>query len=444
MEAKIKAITQKVNNLAINPSQNNEKKLYLPLYNRSSRLENEHNFIKAMKENIKKLLERGVVDVIVREELEKKLKSGKKLRVKLGIDPTGSDLHIGHTVVLRKLKQFQEAGHTAILLIGDYTARIGDPTGKSETRVMLTDEQIQKNMKYYIDQASKVLDLKKLEVRHNSEWFEKMTMAQILELTAKKTVNQMLQREDFKNRFKNDQDISAVELLYPMMQGYDSIMLDSDIEIGGTDQLFNMLVGRDLQKRFSCKVVQDVITVPILEGLDGVEKMSKSYNNYIGITENAQSMYGKVMSIPDQLIIKYFELATEVSTAEIEEIKQALAEGENPRNLKMRLAKEIVTLYHDAKAAQKAEEEFIQVFSKGQVPDDIKKIELAQEKYNIIELVSLAKLTNSNGETRRLIQGGGIKIDDKKIDSLETEIDISKEILIQVGKRKFLKIKHKK
>lgn len=396
-----------------------------------------------MKENTETLLERGVVEVIVKEDLQKKLKSGKKLRIKLGIDPTGADLHIGHAVVLRKLKQFQDAGHTAILLIGDYTARIGDPTGKSETRVMLNDEQIKKNMKYYIEQASKVLDFKKLEVRHNSEWFAKMSMAQILELTAKKTVNQMLQREDFKNRFKNDQDISTVELLYPLMQGYDSIMLESDVEIGGTDQLFNMMVGRDLQKRFSCNVIQDVLTVPILEGLDGVEKMSKSYNNYIGLTENAQSIYGKVMSIPDELIIKYFELATEVATEEITKIKQILKEGENPRNLKMRLAKEIVTLYHDDTAAKKAEEEFIQVFSNGQLPDDIKTIELPNGKYNIIELVSLAKLTDSNGETRRLIQGGGIKVDDEKIESIEAEIDISNAILIQVGKRKFLKIKQK-
>lgn len=394
-----------------------------------------------MTNEIRNLLTRGVVDVIIHEELEAKLKNGKKLRIKLGIDPTGSDLHIGHAVVLRKLKQFQDYGHTAILLIGDYTARIGDPTGKSETRVMLTDEQIQKNMKYYIEQASHVLDIKKLEVRYNSEWFAKMTMAQILELTAKKTVNQMLQREDFKNRFKNDQDISTVELMYPLMQGYDSIMLESDVEIGGTDQLFNMLVGRELQKKYEAKVVQDVLTVPILEGLDGVEKMSKSFNNYIGLTETAKSMYGKTMSIPDNMIIKYFELATEVPLEEIDELKKALDKGENPRNVKMRLAREIVTLYHDEKSAKEAEQEFVEIFSNKGLPEEIESIKLKKSIWKIVDLLVETKLVTSKGEGRRLIEGGGVKLDGKKVSSIEEEVDISKEKLIQAGKRKFIKVK---
>ncbi|MDA1060626.1 MAG: tyrosine--tRNA ligase [bacterium] len=390
--------------------------------------------------NSDELLNRGVVDVIVRKDLEAKLAKGKKLRVKLGIDPTGSDLHIGHSVVLRKLRQFQDAGHTAILLIGDYTAKIGDPTGKSETRVMLSEKEIKENMKHYVEQASKVLDIDKIELRHNSEWFEKMSMADIIELTAKKTVNQMLQREDFKNRFKKDEDISTVELLYPMMQGYDSVMLESDIEIGGTDQLFNMLVGRDLQKKFGKEIIQGVITVPILEGLDGIEKMSKSYDNYIGLTESGKEIFGKTMSLPDELITKYFELATTISLEEIEEIKKALKEGENPRNLKVRLAKEIVTLYHDTSAADQAEKEFTEIFKNKGLPDKIDLVKLKESKWNIVDLLAETGLTTSKSEARRLVEGGGVKLDGEKISSIEETIDISKEKLLQAGKRKFLKV----
>lgn len=395
----------------------------------------------AMPSDIKSLLDRGTVDIIVREELEKKLKSGKKLRIKLGIDPTGSELHLGHAVVLKKLREFQDRGDTAILLIGDYTAKIGDPTGKSETRVMLSEHQIKENMQHYIDQASKVLDIKKLEIRHNSEWFSKMTMAEIIELASKKTVNQMLQREDFKKRFKNDQDISTVELMYPLMQGYDSVMLKSDVELGGTDQLFNMLVGRDLQKRMNSDVVQNVITVPILEGLDGVEKMSKSLNNYIGLMENSTQIYGKIMSIPDNLIVKYFELATNVPLTEIEKIKKALQQGENPRNLKMRLAREIVTLYHDKKAAQDAEKEFIEIFSNKGLPEDIETRILKEKKWNIVNLLAQTGLATSKSDARRLIEGNGVRINEQKVSSVDEQLDISKEILIQVGKRKFLKVK---
>lgn len=393
-----------------------------------------------MKIDNKNILERGVVNVIVKDDLEKKLNSGKKLRIKLGIDPTGSMLHIGHGVVLRKLRQFQDRGDTAILLIGDYTARIGDPTGKSETRKMLTEEEIKKNMESYIEQASKILDVKKLEIRYNSEWFEKMTMAEILTLTAKKTVNQMLQREDFKNRFKNEQDISAVEILYPMMQGYDSVMLNCDVELGGNDQLFNMLVGRDLQKSFGKDVIQDVITGQLLVGLDGVEKMSKSYNNYIGLTESPKEMFGKTMSIPDSLIVNYFELATNVPLEEIETIKQLLKEGENPRNLKVRLAKEIVTLYHDSKAASDAEKEFIEIFANKGIPEDIETKTLKEKEYGLIDLLAETGLTTSKSEARRLIEGGGVKIDEEKISDIKAVINISKERLIQAGKRKFLKV----
>ncbi len=393
-----------------------------------------------MKVDNKVLLERGTVDVIVKKELEDKLKSGKKLRIKLGIDPTGSDLHIGHGVVLRKLKQFQEAGHTAILLIGDYTGRIGDPTGKSETRKMLTEDQIEANMKHYIEQASKILDLDKLEIRYNSEWFGKMDMADILKLTAQKSVMQMLQREDFKNRVKNEEDISMTELLYPLMQGYDSVMLDSDVEIGGTDQLFNMLVGRELQKKYDKDIIQNVITVPILEGLDGVEKMSKSLNNYIGITEEAKEIFGKSMSIPDELIAKYFELGTEVPMEEIRKFEQEMKNGSNPRDYKIKLGKELVKLYHNEESAEKAEKEFIEVFANKGIPEDIEIKELPRKSYNIIELVAETGLIPSKSEIRRLIQGGGVKIDSEKVENIDEEIDISKEKLLQVGKRKFIKV----
>ncbi len=393
-----------------------------------------------MKSDIKTLLDRGTVDVIIRKELEEKIKSGKKLRVKLGIDPTGSDLHIGHAVVLKKLKHFQDEGHQAVLIIGDYTGRVGDPTGKSETRVMLTEEQIEINMKHYIKQASVILDMKKVEIRYNSEWFAKMNMGDILELTAKKTINQMIQREDFKNRIQSDQDVSMVETLYPLMQGYDSVMIDCDIEIGGTDQLFNMMVGRDLQKKYGKKTIQHIITVPILEGLDGVEKMSKSLNNYISITDEANEMYGKTLSIPDELITKYFELATNTSLEEINEIAVRMKNGENPKNLKMQLARELVTQYHSEKDAKSAEQEFENVFKNKAVPEDIKTKKFSKSPYSIIELITETGLAQSNSEARRLIEGGGVRIDGEKISSIEEEIDIKNERTLQVGKRKFVKV----
>jgi tyrosyl-tRNA synthetase len=393
-----------------------------------------------MKTDIKTLLERGVSDVIVRKELEAKLKSGKKLRIKLGIDPTGSDLHIGHGVVLRKMRHFQDAGHQAILLIGDYTARIGDPTGKSETRVMLTEDQIKENMKQYIKQASKILDKKKLEVRYNSEWFSKMTMAEILNLVAKKTISQIMQREDFKNRLKNDQDISMVEVLYPIMQGYDSVMLDADVELGGTDQLFNMLVGRDLQKSYNSKTIQAVITIPILEGLDGIEKMSKSLDNYIGLTESPKEIFGKTMSVPDDLIVKYFELATDVPTGEIEAIKELMENGENPRNFKIQLAKELVTLYHSKEIALKAEEDFVNQFQKKEIPNDIKTKKLKESNWLLTDLLAETGMTSSKSDARRMIEQGGVKVDGKKIADIGDKIDLTSEKLLQVGKRKFLKV----
>lgn len=386
------------------------------------------------------LLGRGVVDIIIREELGKKLASKKKLRVKLGIDPTGSDLHIGHGVVLRKLKQFQDRGDTIILLIGDFTAKIGDPTGKSETRKMLSEEEIKKNMQYYVSQASKIIDIKKLEIRHNSEWFNKMTMRELVTMAANKTIGQLLQREDFRNRIKNNQDISTAEIMYPIMQGYDSVMLDADIEIGGTDQLFNMLVGRDMQKGYQCKNIQDVVTVPILEGLDGIEKMSKSLNNYIGITETPENMYGKAMSIPDALILKYLELTTEIPLTEIEHMRTALKEGENPRNLKMRLARELVTLYHGTAQAKKAEGNFVRIFQKKEAPEEIPLKKVTKKTCNIVDLLFETGLTPSKSEARRLIDQGGISIDGERILDHKIVIHLEKERLLKVGKRTFIRL----
>jgi tyrosyl-tRNA synthetase len=381
------------------------------------------------KMDYKTLLDRGTVEVIVREDLEKKLKSGKKLRIKFGIDPTGSDLHIGHAVIFKKLKEFQDAGHQVILLIGDYTAKIGDPTGRTETRKTLTDEEISSNMKNYTDQAGLILDMDKIEVRYNSEWLQKLEMAELLKLTSIKTVAQILHRSDFKKRMQQNIDISLSEFLYPIMQGYDSVVLKSDVEIGGTEQTFNMLVGRDLQKYYE-QPQQDVMTVPILEGLDGVQKMSKSYNNYIGLNEGANEMYGKTMSIPDELIIKYFELATNVSLNEIENIKKALKDGENPKNLKMRLAQEIVTLYHDKSAAKQAEKEFTEQFSKKETIrlDDIKLIKLHGKVWNIIDLIAETGLVNSKSDARRLIEAGGMKI--SEVFRLKLKIKIPKEAKI--------------
>ncbi len=408
--------------------------------------------------DIKALLERGVVDVIVRKDLEQKLKSGKKLRVKLGIDPTGSDLHLGHAVVLRKLKQFQDAGHIIILLIGDYTARIGDPTGKSETRVMLSEKEIKANMKHYIEQVAKIIDIDKAEIRYNSEWFEKMTMQGILELTSHKTVMQIMQREDFKKRYREEQDIALTEILYPIMQGYDSVMLESDIEIGGTDQLFNMLVGRDLQKKMNCKVVQNVVTVPILEGLDGVEKMSKSLNNYIGITETAKDIFGKTMSIPDNMILRYFELATEVPIDKIKGFEEAIKTGENPMNFKKQLGRELVSMYHNAEAAEIAEKEFAEIFKKKGIPMKIPLRKLKGIQWNIVDLLAETGIVTSKSEARRLVEGNAIKILPKitvpkgmkivvkeapkprVLNKIDEKLDISQEQMLKIGKRHFIRV----
>jgi tyrosyl-tRNA synthetase len=387
----------------------------------------------------KTLLGRGVVDVIVKEDLEQKLKSGKKLKVKLGIDPSGADLHLGHMVVVKKLREFQAAGHHIQLLFGNFTGQIGDPSDKLNSRKQKTQAELEKNAEKYLQQVSKILDTKKIDVVWNADWLAKLSFEDVVRLASVFTVHQMLERDMYQERIKKSHPIFLHEFLYPLMQGYDSVALKSDLELGGTDQTFNLLAGRTIQKAYN-QEPQNVLTVPLLIGTDGKDKMGKSLNNYIGVTESSKEMYGKTMSIPDHLIMDYFELATDLNMDEIEKIKKTMIEGENPRNLKMKLAKEIITLYHDKKSALEAEKEFVEIFSKKGLPDDIEVKKLKKAKWNIVDLIGETGLSTSRNETKRLIQGGGIKIDGEKVKSQDEEIDISKEKLIQVGKRKFIKV----
>jgi tyrosyl-tRNA synthetase len=389
--------------------------------------------------NIQTLLERGTVDVIVKKDLEEKLKSGKKLRVKLGIDPSGADLHLGHMVVIKKLREFQEAGHQAILMFGNFTGQIGDPTGKLDARAPKTQAELEKNAEKYIEQASKILDTKNLEVRWNADWLAKLTFADVVKLSQSFTVQQMSERDMYQKRLEKGHPIYMQEFLYPLMQGYDSVALEADLELGGTDQLFNLLAGRTLQKDFG-QTPQNVITVPLLVGTDGTQKMGKSTNNYIAVMDSPKEMFGKTMSIPDDLILNYFELATNIPMKEIPVIKKALEEGENPRNLKVKLAKEIITLYHDSEAANQAEKEFVEIFKNKGIPDDIKTLKVEEPSYNIVDLLAHTGLTSSKGEARRLVQGGGARVNGEKITDIDQKLNLKTEILLQAGKRKFIKV----
>lgn len=392
-----------------------------------------------MQNKINEILNRGVAEINIREDLEKKLQSGKKLRIKLGIDPTGFDLTLGHAVVLRKMKHFQDAGHHIMLLFGNFTAQIGDPTGKSQTRVPLTKEQIEKNAGTYLEQAGKVIDIKNIEVVYNADWLEPMSFGDVLKLAGNFTVAQMLERDMYQERIKKNQEINLIEFMYPLMQGYDSVPMKADVELGGTDQLFNMMCARTIQKAYELEP-QNVITVPILVGTDGHDKMSKSLGNYIALTDTPREMFGKTMSIPDEIIINYFELATEMPMEEIEEIKKELASGTNPRDIKIKLAKEIVKLYHTDADANQAENEFLNMFQKGGKPDEIEEISIKKAEINIVDLIAETKMVSSKSDGRRMIQGGAVKVDDVKIESHENVIQIGNGILVQVGKRKFLKI----
>lgn len=393
------------------------------------------------KNKIEEVLTRGAEEVLVRESLEKKLLSGEKLRVKFGIDPTGSVLHLGHAVVLRKLKEFQDLGHQVIFLIGDFTARIGDPTGRSTKRKPLSDKEIKDNMKSYTKQAGLILDMKKVEVRYNSEWLSKLSFQKLIELTSKITYAQVAQRADFKERIKNDIDLSLQEFMYPVMQGYDSVELKADVEIGGTDQKFNLLMGRQLQKKYNLPQ-QDIITCPILEGVYGKDKMSKSLDNFIALAEKCENMYGKIMSIVDEMIGRYFELCAFLSTDEINEIKKQLKDGKtNPRDLKMRLAFEVTKIYHGEKKAKEAEEHFVKTVQKKEVPDEVRSEKLEVRSKNIVELLVGVKMAGSKGEARRLIEQGGVKVGGEVVKDINFEVEITeKGVIIQKGKRSFVKV----
>ena len=397
-----------------------------------------------------KILKRGVSDLISEEELKKKLTEAKKeerpLRVKLGLDPSAPDIHLGHTVVLRKLKQFQDLGHEVYLIIGDFTGMIGDPTGKSETRNQLTKEEVLENARTYQEQFSKVLDPEKTNVVFNGDWLSEMDFADVLELSAHYTVARMLEREDFSTRYNAGKPIGIHEFFYPLMQGYDSVAIEADVELGGTDQRFNLLVGRKLQQEYGQKP-QVVLMMPLLEGLDGVNKMSKSLDNYIGVYDKPADMFGKVMSIPDDMIIRYFELLTDISIERLDQMKEKLARDDfNPMQLKKELAHEIVEEYHSEEDAVKARHEFESVFSKGNLPEDIPVIEIAESDLEegelwIVKLVAATGLVDSNSQARRMIKQGAVTIDDKKYEKINLDIKVEDEMIIQIGKRRFAKIK---
>ncbi len=388
-------------------------------------------------QKVEELLSRGVEEVIEKDNLRKKLLSGKRLRIKFGIDPTGSQMHIGHAVPLRKLKQFQELGHQVILLIGDYTAMIGDPSGRDSTRPVLTVEDVKKNMKTYVKQAGKVINTKKIEIRHNSEWYGKPNFtALLMDLTSKITVARILERDDFQKRLKEGSDIAMQEIMYPLLQGYDSVALKADVEIGGTDQKFNLLMGRKMQKKYD-QVEQDILTIPLLEGTDGEKKMSKSYGNYIALDDSAEEIYGKIMSVPDKLIIKYFELATDEPMNLIEEYKKQLQQGENPMKVKTELAKSLTKLYHGEAGAKKGEEHFHKVFQEKSKPQDI--LELKPSAMDIISVLVEAKICKSKSEARQVIAQGGVKINDKKVETIDEQVKSGD--VVQKGSRFFVKIK---
>ena len=386
------------------------------------------------------LIARGTDEITKVDELEERLKLGRPLRVKVGFDPSAPDLHIGHTVVINKMRQFQDLGHTVIFLIGDFTGLIGDPTGKNVTRKPLTPEQIQENAETYAKQVFKILDPEKTEVRFNSEWLSQLGSDGMVRLAAKYTVARMLERDDFEKRYKNNQPIAIHEFLYPLAQGYDSVMLKCDVEMGGTDQKFNLHVGRHLQQHYD-QSPQVIITLPLLEGLDGVQKMSKSLGNYVGITEPPGEMFGKLMSISDELMWRYFDLLSFRSNEEIADLKADMTGGRNPRDIKFLLCEEIIERFHSREDAVAAREEFISRFQRGQMPEDIpeKSLETAGEGIGIAAALSKCGMTSSNSEAFRLIAQGGVKIDGEKISDRTLRLDPGFTGILQVGKRKFCK-----
>ncbi len=394
------------------------------------------------------LIKRGAVDIVPEEDLIRKLersyKEQKPLRIKLGCDPSRPDLHIGHAVVLRKLRQFQVLGHDAVLVIGDFTGMIGDPSGRNKTRPPLTLEETRVNGKTYFDQASKILDPEKTRIVYNSEWLDPMGFKAVIQLASKYTVARMLERDDFEKRYRAGEPISVHEFLYPLAQAMDSVALASDVELGGTDQKFNLLVGRDIQREYS-QEPQVILTMPVLEGTDGVQKMSKSLNNYIGLNDSPREMFGRIMSIPDILIFKYFELATDVSVDELKVIEGQLKDPSfNPSLLKRRLAREIIAMYHCAHEAADAEEEFNRVFRNKMVPDDIGEFTTEISQYPVVKLLTDTGMAESGNEARRQIQQGAVSVNGEKISNDKSLLTVDGELIIKVGKRKFLKVILKK
>jgi tyrosyl-tRNA synthetase len=395
-----------------------------------------------LQEQVLATLLRGTDEVLVEHELVKKLQEGRPLRIKAGFDPTAPDLHLGHTVLINKLKQFQDLGHEVLFLIGDFTGMIGDPTGKNVTRKPLTREQVLENAKTYQEQIFKILDPAKTQVMFNSTWMNAMSPADLIQLAAKHTVARMLERDDFNKRFKGGQPIAIHEFLYPLIQGYDSVAMKADVELGGTDQKFNLLVGRQLQEVFGQKP-QVVMTMPILEGLDGVQKMSKSLNNYIGIADPADDMFGKLMSISDELMWRYFELLSFRPMTEINAWRLDCENGANPRNYKVKLAQEIIERFHDAAAAEKALENFEARFQRGAIPDEMDELTLSTEGsgYSIANLLKDAGLASSTSEAIRMINQGAVKISGEKVTDTKLEVPVATENVFQVGKRKFARVK---
>ena len=386
-------------------------------------------------------IKRGVDEILPEEDLIEKLKSGKTLTIKAGFDPTAPDLHLGHTVLINKLRTFQQLGHKVVFLIGDFTGLIGDPTGKNVTRKPLSKEQVLENAKTYQEQVFKILDEDKTEIRFNSEWMDDLGAAGMIKLAASQTVARMLERDDFKKRYNNGQPIAIHEFLYPLVQGWDSVALESDVELGGTDQRFNLLMGRELQKEQGQKQ-QSIVMVPLLEGLDGVQKMSKSLNNYIGITDAPNDMFGKVMSISDDLMWRYYDLISFRPLEEIAELKSRVANGENPRDIKIMLAKEIIARFHDDAAAEGAHQDFIQRFQKNAIPDDMPELEIAlsDEGIAIGNLLKEANLVGSTSDAMRMIKQGAVKINGDKVEDTRLVITEKGENVYQVGKRKFARI----
>jgi len=388
------------------------------------------------------IIRRGAEEILLEDELVKKLKTGESLRIKAGFDPTAPDLHLGHTVLLNKLRQFQELGHEVIFLIGDFTGMIGDPTGKSITRPPLTRDQVIENAKSYEDQIYKILEPEKTLVMFNSSWMVEMDAADLIQLAARHTVARMLERDDFSKRYGGGKPIAIHEFLYPLIQGYDSVELRADVELGGTDQKFNLLMGRELQKQFG-QDPQVVLMMPILEGLDGVQKMSKSLNNYIGVHESPDEMFGKILSISDELMWRYFELLSFRPMSEIEDFKQAVAKGENPRDIKFRLAEEIIERFHDANAAVAARENFVARFKDGAMPADMPEVDLDAPDgvMGIANVLKNAGLTGSTSDAMRMIKQGAVRIDGEKISDTRLQVEAGSERIYQVGKRKFAKIR---